>query len=46
MLTVTASSENSSDSRWDDQSAVKAVDGIADGYATGLANQAYKIPMG
>jgi len=41
---ITASSENSSDSRWDDQSAVKAVDGIADGYATGLANLHTRFP--
>ena len=41
---ITASSENSSDSRWDDQSAVKAVDGIADGYATGLANKHTRFP--
>ena len=44
LATVTASSENSSDSRWDDQSAVKAVDGIADGYATGLANKHTRFP--
>lgn len=44
LATVTASSENSSDSRWDDQSAVKTVDGIADGYATGLANKHTRFP--
>ena len=44
LATVTASSENSSDSRWDDQSVVKAVDGVADGYATGLANLHTRFP--
>jgi LmbE family N-acetylglucosaminyl deacetylase len=38
LATVTASSELSSDDRSVDQSAIKAVDGIADGYATGLAD--------
>lgn len=43
--TVTASSENSDTDKSKDQSAIKAVDGIADGYATGLANSHNRFPF-